>query len=210
MWNFRERNKSSSSRWLFGEPPAAFSELQLDYTILELQCTSITTSCRQLSCKGLWPTQCRELQRQEPAHQEGWVASISGCAMVVRFIVCFPRPRSSGKTAAILTFVNKKKMCQITAISFMTGNEPGEMETCSFAWQMLVQFTKRFWCTPSRFLLEETARLLQMPIKYAPSPNGNTWLVLSYTFWFPFSMCLLTPNTIRASVCRYVPLSPTC
>lgn len=109
MWNFRERNKSSSSRWLFGEPPAAFSELQLDYTILELQCTSITTSCRQLSCKGLWPAQCRELQRQEPAHQEGWVASISGCAMVVRFIVCFPRPRSSGKTAAILRLSTRRR-----------------------------------------------------------------------------------------------------
>lgn len=86
-WNFREWNVvSSSGRWLFGEPPAAISELQfcwytiglhnLDYTILTTHHTFITTSWPQPNCQGPWSTQSWGLEKMELAHQEGWEASV--------------------------------------------------------------------------------------------------------------------------------------
>lgn len=139
-------------------------------------------------------------------HETGCVA---GCAMVVRFTVCFPKPQSSGKAAAILCLSTRRCVKSVQSLSWqrvslLSRKHVVLLGKCWFSSQRT-----ELWCTPSRFLLEERARLLQMPVRYAPPPNGNTWLVLSYTFWFPFSMYLLTQNTFRASVCTYVPLSPT-
>jgi len=91
--NCTERNVvSSSGRWLFGEPPAAISELQLDYTIPEPHCTFITTSCPQPSCEGppASPVPRPPEAGASPSGRMGGkckTGCIAGCAVVVRATV---------------------------------------------------------------------------------------------------------------------------